>query len=121
MLTKVVADGVSAAAQAKRINALAQIAGSVLANLEPLALLAGQPTRSSLELGLDSNPDTLTTFASMNVNDRRGSVDQSIGRSALLAIHALRTRQSDAGLRLSSASFSTRPRMLDAGLGLYEV
>ncbi|KAG8737721.1 hypothetical protein FRC10_007899 [Ceratobasidium sp. 414] len=114
------ADGVSPAVQAERINALAQIAGSALANLEPLALLAGKQTGPPLGLGLDlydSNLDTLnTSFASMNVSDRRGSADQAVGRSIPHATRALRTRQSDAGLRLSGARFSTRARASDAGL-----
>ncbi|KAG8770728.1 hypothetical protein FRC12_004083 [Ceratobasidium sp. 428] len=123
------ADGVSAAVQAERINALAQIAGSTLANLEPLALLASKQPSSdavsptSFGLGLQLSPtsttptnhtnpfDTLTTsFASMNVNDRRGSVPLTN------TSRPLRTRQSDAGLRLSSTPFSMRPRASDAGL-----
>ncbi|QRV82698.1 Zf-RanBP domain-containing protein [Ceratobasidium sp. AG-Ba] len=131
------ADGVSAAVQTERINALAQIAGSTMAHLEPLGMLAGKQASS---ISLDSNPasglglslgarydsspiensgrfDMLTaSFASMNVNDRRGSVDQGIGRSAPATTRALRTRQSDAGLRLSNTPFSTRPRASDAGL-----
>ncbi|KAG9073842.1 hypothetical protein FRC06_011113 [Ceratobasidium sp. 370] len=91
------ADGVSAAVQAEHINPLAQIAGSALANLEPLALLAGKPTHSPLGLDLDSNPDTFATFASTNVNDRHGPGGQSISQSAPLATRALHTRQSDAG------------------------
>jgi hypothetical protein len=124
------ADGVSPAVQAERINALAQIAGSALANLEPLrgAFLAGpqsprlapnvnpHPAGLGLNLGPSNSMDPLTSFASLNVNDRRGSADQALGRCTPMPPRGLRMRQSDAGLRLSGAPFSTRVRASDAGL-----
>ncbi|CAE6440210.1 unnamed protein product [Rhizoctonia solani] len=52
--------------------------------------------------------------------DRRASVDHAIGsgRPPMTTTHVLRTRQSDASLRLSGVPFSTRARTNDAGLGL---
>lgn len=138
------ADSVPASAQTERINILAQMIGTEPQGTTPGPKPdMRSPTGSALGSGLNFGTDPLSPTApaprtatvapraaSNNLNslvssfgtltlDRRASVDHAagIGKGRPSARHqTLRTRQSDAGLRLSGRPFSTRPRASDAGL-----
>ncbi|CAE6465438.1 unnamed protein product [Rhizoctonia solani] len=139
------ADSVPASAQAERINMLAQmISVDALNHPEPTGLGGGlglclspvsPPARNYSFPSKNTNPDSLvSSFSSMSLSpsfptlplnpprasmlDRRASVDHAAGTTTSRSItsHMLRTRQSDASLRLSGAAFSMRTRASDAGL-----
>lgn len=138
------ADSVPQATQAERINMLAQMSGVDLLNSsEPsgLGLNLSPPARNySFPPKNNNSPDSLvSSFVSMSLAsasrspsvgtlplnpprasmlDRRASVDHAIGTGRPMTTQMLRTRQSDASLRLSGVPFSTRTRASDAGLGL---
>ncbi|CAE6463689.1 unnamed protein product [Rhizoctonia solani] len=141
------ADSVPASAQAERINVLAQMVGiDVLNSPEPAGLglnlsPLSPPARnySFPPKHTTNSPDSLaSSFGSMSlasashspsfgtlplnsprasIPDRRASVDQAIGTGRAMTNRVLRTRQSDAGLRLSGVPFSVRPKA-NNGLGL---
>ncbi|CAE6533384.1 unnamed protein product [Rhizoctonia solani] len=141
------ADSVPASAQAERINILASMSGvDVLNAAEPSGLglnlspVSPPPRNYSFPPKNTLNsPDSLaSSFGSLSlassrspsfgtlplnpprasVLDRRASVDHAIGTGRPVTTRVLRTRQSDASLRLSGVPFSMRPRGSDAGLGL---
>ncbi|KAF8598709.1 hypothetical protein BDV93DRAFT_334246 [Ceratobasidium sp. AG-I] len=64
--------------------------------------------------GLDPLGPMMSSFSSMNLSDRRASVDHAFGRATPVR-GGLRTRPSDAALRSSGAGGSVRRS--DAGLG----
>ncbi|KAH7332601.1 hypothetical protein B0J17DRAFT_722137 [Rhizoctonia solani] len=141
------ADSVTPAAQAERINMLAQMIGvDVMNSAEPSGLglnlspVSPRARNYSFPPKNLNSPDSIaSSFGSMSLAsvsqspsfgtlplnpprasmlDRRASVDHAIGTGRTMTTHVLRTRQSDASLRLSGVPFSTRVRGSDAGLGL---
>ncbi|CAE6526263.1 unnamed protein product [Rhizoctonia solani] len=139
------ADSVTASAQAERINMLTHMIGVDVSNTaEPAGLGLNvspvSPRNYSFPPKNMNSPDSLTSsFGSMSLAsashspsfgtlplnpprasmlDRRASVDHAFGTGRPMTNHVLRTRQSDASLRLSGVPFSMRPRGSDAGLGL---
>ncbi|CAE7222619.1 unnamed protein product [Rhizoctonia solani] len=136
------ADTVSASAQAERINVLTQMGnldafnsteptglGLNISPLSPPTRNYSFPPKNNL-----NSPDSLaSSFGSMSLAshspslntlplnpprasmlDRRASVDHAIGTGRPIT-HVLRTRQSDAALRLSGVPFSMRAK--NDGLG----
>ncbi|KAJ1300290.1 hypothetical protein OPQ81_005115 [Rhizoctonia solani] len=79
----------------------------------------------SLSLASTSHSSRSPSFSALPLNpprasmlDRRASVDHAAGMGRPMTTHVLRTRQSDASLRLSGTAFSMRARGNEAGLGL---
>ncbi|CEL62823.1 hypothetical protein RSOLAG1IB_10507 [Rhizoctonia solani AG-1 IB] len=140
------ADSVPPSAQAERIHILAQMAGVDVLNPAESSGLGGlglnispvsPPARNySFPQNTNTNatsPDSLvSSFGTMSLSpsfntlplnpprasmlDRRASVDHAVGTGRQMSSHTLRTRQSDASLRLSGVPFSVRTRGSDAGL-----